>query len=372
MYGGCQPPSRSSQWSLRVAVRGASSPPRSSQRSLRVAAKAASFNSLAHWASASLFPPLAALGSAPLPLLKKAGENLLENFSGFATDYAGPPLIGSGGLVWFAGRQGGKGWWMDRLDGGKSRRSRGGGGRAQRAQRRSGGLWPPPLRWFCGPSGPAKRRRPPGVTQRRPPTPCASAPPPALRRLARRAGRSGRPCGGGGVQGPRPKAPAPEHARSRDCPAAGGWASPTRRRPPPLGFPPTPKRQRKNPAFRPTQPRHVHHPEKGGSDREPLRNSYPKATAASPVAGYGLRPPTVAVARLSPCAQHQPSRRKGAGLFPGGRAHETLAGRVAATPSPLWQSRCPRPTGSGGFIRPAAGCCRRAASPPVARRSLPA
>ena len=91
------------------AVRGAASPPRSSQRSLRVAAKAASFNSLAHWASASLLPPLAALGSAPLPLLKKAGENLLENFSGFATDYAGPPLIGRGGLVWFAGRQGGKG-----------------------------------------------------------------------------------------------------------------------------------------------------------------------------------------------------------------------------------------------------------------------
>ncbi len=55
-------------------------PPNSSQRSLCVAAKAASFNSLAHWASASLFPPLAALGSAPLPLLKKAGENQLENF----------------------------------------------------------------------------------------------------------------------------------------------------------------------------------------------------------------------------------------------------------------------------------------------------
>ena len=90
--------SRSSQRSLRVAAKAASFnslahwasasllPPlaalgsRSSQRSLRVAAKAASFNSLAHWASASLFPPLAALGSAPLPLLKKAGENQLENF----------------------------------------------------------------------------------------------------------------------------------------------------------------------------------------------------------------------------------------------------------------------------------------------------
>ena len=46
------------RWGLR--------PPRSSQRSLCVAAKAASFNSLAHWASASLYPPLAALGSAPL------------------------------------------------------------------------------------------------------------------------------------------------------------------------------------------------------------------------------------------------------------------------------------------------------------------
>ena len=225
----------------------------------------------------------------------------------------------------------------------------------------AGAFGPRPCVGFAGPPGPPNAAAPPAHPQRRPPTPCASAPPPALRRLARRAGRSGRPCGGGGVQGPRPKAPAPEHARSRACPAAGGWASPTRRRLPPLGFPPTPKRQRKNPAFRPTQPRHVHHPEKGGSDREPLRNSYPKATAASPVAGYGLRPPTVAVARLSPCAQHQSSRRKGAGLFPGGRAHETLAGRVAATPSPLWQSRCQRPTGSGGFIRPAAGCCRRAA-----------
>ena len=91
-------PPRSSQRSLRVAAKAASFnslahwasasllPPlaalgsRSSQRSLRVAAKAASFNSLAHWASASLFPPLAALGSAPLPLLKKAGENQLEYF----------------------------------------------------------------------------------------------------------------------------------------------------------------------------------------------------------------------------------------------------------------------------------------------------
>ena len=85
LSGRFAPRSRSSQRSLGVAAKAASfnflahwasaslySPlaalgSRSSQRSLGVAAKAASFNSLAHWASASLFPPLAALGSAPPP-----------------------------------------------------------------------------------------------------------------------------------------------------------------------------------------------------------------------------------------------------------------------------------------------------------------
>ena len=55
-------------WSFFLApkdLQGRAGAPRSSQWSLGVAAKAASFNSLAHWASASLFPPLAALGSAP-------------------------------------------------------------------------------------------------------------------------------------------------------------------------------------------------------------------------------------------------------------------------------------------------------------------
>ena len=37
----------------------------------------------------------------PGPLLKKAGENQLDNFFGFPTDYAGGPLIGSGPLVLF-------------------------------------------------------------------------------------------------------------------------------------------------------------------------------------------------------------------------------------------------------------------------------
>ena len=193
----------------------------------------------------------------PGPLLKKAGENLLENFSGFATDYAGPPLIGSGGLVWFAGRQGGKGWWMDRLDGGKSQRSRGGGGRAQRAQRRSGGLWPPPLRWFCGPSGPAKRRRPPGD-------------PP------------GRPVGGGGVQGPGPLALAPEHARCRAQPGSGrvGFAHPPPPRP--LEFPPTPKRQRKSQAPRSMGPGCLNDPRKGqGNGPAPLGKAAAHALRAA-------------------------------------------------------------------------------------------
>ena len=63
--------------------RGAPAPLHSSQWSLGVAAKAASFNSLAHWASASLFPPLAALGSAPLPLLKKRGKTGWKTFPVF-------------------------------------------------------------------------------------------------------------------------------------------------------------------------------------------------------------------------------------------------------------------------------------------------
>ena len=162
--GGCPPP-------LGGAVRGAARPPRSSQRSLRVAAKAASFNSLAHWASASLLPPLAALGSAPLPLLKKAGENLLEDGLGFATECAGPPLMGSVGLGLFVGRRGGKGlvdgslgWW-------KIPAARGGRrARTARTKQGRGPLAPAPalvLRALRA----RKTPPPPGVTQRRPPTP---------------------------------------------------------------------------------------------------------------------------------------------------------------------------------------------------------
>ena len=45
----------------------------------------------------------------PPAAFKKAGENRLENFSGFLADYASPPLMGSGGLVLFVGSRGRKG-----------------------------------------------------------------------------------------------------------------------------------------------------------------------------------------------------------------------------------------------------------------------
>ena len=92
-------------------------------------------------------------------------------------------------------------------------------------------------------------------------------------------GSAGVPPGGGGVWRPRggPRAaPRPAKQKAR----AGGKASgpalfrTLRVLPPPplpLRFPPPPKRQRKSQAFRPTRPRPVHRPEKGGSDREPLR-----------------------------------------------------------------------------------------------------
>ena len=158
--------------------------------------------------------------------------------------------------------------------------------------------------WFCGPFGPAKRRRPPRnptatldpppALARRPyggcpgtqegrgghggrrsgaghrpaaggwasPTrrpgahphgnllPRASARPAALRRLPRgQEGWDDHAGGGGGVLGPGPLAPAPEHARCRACPAAGGWAKPTRRRPPSAGFSTTAQKATQKPGL---------------------------------------------------------------------------------------------------------------------------
>ena len=142
---------------------------------------------------------------------------------------------------------------MDRLAGGKFQRSGRGGGRAQRAHRRGGAFGPRPCGGFAGPSGPQNAAAPPRTPPRQPSSPRASAPPPALRRLPGSAGRMGRTCGGrrrlaaGGrpqgrppacqtkERGPGPRAPGPA--------LSGRFAS--CRRPPPPGFPPTPKRQRK-------------------------------------------------------------------------------------------------------------------------------
>ncbi len=55
-----------------------------------------------------------------------------------------------------------------------------------------------------------------------------------------------------------------------------------------------------------------------------------------------------------------------------GLAHKTLSGWGTATTPPLRQSRCPCPTGRGGFIRPAAGYNPLTASPAIARISLSA
>ena len=239
-------------------MRGAASPPRSSQRSLRVAAKAASFNSLAHWASASLFPPLAALGSRPPAAFEKSGgkpAGILLLISNRICRRAAHRERPARFVGWFWC---GKGWRMDRMAGQKFQRFGRGGGRAQRAQSRSGGPWPPLLLWFCGPSGPAKRRRPPGD-------------PP------------GRPVGGGGVHGPGPLALAPEQARCRAQPGSGrvGVAHPP---PPPrpLEFPPTPKRQRKSQAPRSMGPGCLNDPRKGqGNGPAPLGKAAAHALRAA-------------------------------------------------------------------------------------------
>ena len=118
----------------------------------------------------------------PPAAFKKAGENWLENFSGFPAECAGPPLIGSGGLGFFIGSRGGKGWWMDRRAGGNS--SVPGGRRlgAKRPERaRPGPLAPGSLFCLAGRGaalGPPLGRQtppPPGGTPALPPTPNGNA-----------------------------------------------------------------------------------------------------------------------------------------------------------------------------------------------------
>ncbi len=175
-----------------------------------------------------------------------------------------------------------------------------GGGRAQRAQSRSGGPWPPLLLWFCGPSGPAKRRRPGGH-------PCGILLPPgqqaSVGRTAVARGRrmDGAVTGGGGVWrpwggpqgrptasqtkegGPGPKAPGP--------PLSGRFA-PRRRPPGALRSPPRPKRQQNaQPYGRPNPaPPHWSH---DGMRSAPVKELYRGRAqlVEKPLGARGPRPP---------------------------------------------------------------------------------
>ena len=188
------------------------------------------------------------------PLLKKAGENQLDNFSGFLTDYAGGPLIGSGPLVLFIGKGAEKQALCPK--GRKNSSVPGGAARARSAlkERRPG----PPLFRLAGrgPGGPpaAKRRRPPGATPAAFPYPAAARPrrpyggcPEAKKgrgghRGRRRLAGPGRPCG----------PPRGRQTKERAQGAYGPWARSfraLRAQPPPppaLGFAPLPRWSRGN------------------------------------------------------------------------------------------------------------------------------
>ena len=161
--------------------------------------------------------PVGGSAPKPWPAFKKAGENWLENGYGFPAEYAGGPLIGSGPLAWY----------------GKAPAARGGGGRAQRAQSRGGGPWPPPLLWFCGPFGPAKRRRP-----RRTPSaalrPRASASPSVIRRLPMGSRKDGTDAWGRRLGAARPEraTPGPKAPGPLFCLAGRGAAPRAAPRPP--------------------------------------------------------------------------------------------------------------------------------------------
>src|SRR5699024_6305195 len=128
-----------------------------------------------------------------------AGENQLDNFSGFPTDYAGGPLIGSGPLVLFIEkgrknrrfvRKGGK---IPAFPGGaararsalKERRRRPWAAAAALSFGRQGARWAP-----CRQTPPPPRRDPGGL-----PLPRGSAAPAALRRLPGGEERTGRSPG---------------------------------------------------------------------------------------------------------------------------------------------------------------------------------
>ena len=215
--------------------------------------------------------PLGAPPPNPWPAFEKAGENQLVNFFGFPAECAGPPLIGSGGLVWFEESRGWKGWWMDRLDGGKSQRS---GGRRRLAA----------VGWPCGPPHglPNKRAGPWAFG----PGPCSfrtlRVPPPPPRRVFRQR-----------QKGSANSSPAPPH------PGKGG-----------SGREPV------------SQGHGTRNAVRKGQDAGSLRGQSPgprvtgPGGTARPAAGYGLRPPAPAVARFSPPAKGRRPRRAAARVGP--------------------------------------------------------
>ena len=238
---------------------------------------------------------------------------------------------------------------MDRLAGGKFQRSGRGGGRAQRAHRRGGGLRPPPpavvLRALRARKTPPPRRAP----LRQPPTPA----PAHLRRpyggcLGAQGGWGGHAGGrrrlaaGGRPQGRPPGLPNKRAGSGAKGPRAPLFQDASRpaAAPPPPGFPPTPKRQRKARPF--VQPSPA-----PSTTRKKVVATASRCEGACNRAGE----PSVAFSGEEP---RRNERSPGKGTLPG--------------PSG-WS---PRRRGQRRHKPPAAGCYPRATSPASARRSPPA
>ncbi len=238
---------------------------------------------------------------------------------------------------------------LDSKGPGKNRSVPGGAAGAHSAHTAGAGAFGPrPCGGFAGPSGPQNAAAPPRTPPRQLSNPRASPPPPALRRLPGSAGRMGRTCGGGGGvwrPGGGPRA-APRPAKQKSGVRGQGPRAPLFQdasrpaaAPPPPGFPPTPKRQRKaRPYVQRAGP--VHDGERWQRSRSVGRSRLPYPTGEP-----------AAFARSGAVTTGRTAPRKGRyGASGGVRGDE----------------------GSGGINRPAAGCYPRATAPASARRSPPA